>query len=427
MKTKFSITKALKAASSKAFACMLLVSLGSSEARSQSCSLVSQIPISTGYNGTYSSFVGASAADGNWTDSMATPALQAGLSVPASGSLYRITPDPAWATPSGAQWISCSTVNNFPTTANSNVNNLSMVIKREFRTCADDNITIDFTVFADNYMNALWIDGALQTFAQSSTGLVSNFNAGSSYSGTFFMPAGTHTIEMRVANQPVNHPNNAFGICVVGTATGTTTSIVDVTSPLSCSCTPPCGVLQRFNMCTDPILAPFNYTFDIDIAPVSTNFSLDFGDGSPLFMGLSNTTVPHTYSGPLPSGALTLNILDMQGKICDTRRVELCISRSGARQSQGNQTQVTPAKGTGLSEKPFPNPANTSISIPLKGAKGQVSVTILSQDGKMLKTRKGIPKEAEVWEFDTRDLVPGIYYINIADAAGTRGHTFVKN
>lgn len=157
---------------------------------------------------------------------------------------------------------------------------------------------------------------------------------------------------------------------------------------------------------------PLKYTFMPDVTP-SVPVTWNFGDGN---TGISQPGQPitHTYSS---DGNYTVCAVPMDGdSTCgDTLCFDLCAG-NGATIIKGGGN--TPDKAIG---DPYPNPANTTLYIPVRTARGEVSISIMSIDGKTMQTKKqSTGKGDQNVELSISDLPGGIYMVEIIEDGARR-------
>jgi hypothetical protein len=386
----------------------------------QPCKLTSSIVVNTGYDPGTGLAITVGSTDPAWIVTALSPA-QAALtgSVGVSGAPFAVTAHPAWASPgASSQYVSNIAANGYNT--NTTSGRYTTTIRRTFKTCLDDQFKFTMRVACDDTILSVRVDGGVPLYANT-TG-VWNGNPHVSANGIISLAAGIHTIDVEVANLIANYINNDnyFGIDVIGSVSSTTGQN-SIATTVNCDCNP-CGELKGFGICTDPIAAPFDYTFTPNVSPLGTGYSIDFGDFTPPVFSSGNVPVPHTYPGA-GTYTITITILNPAGDICDVRKIEMCISSDGAKAAPATGSVEQPKK---FSIDPYPNPGNSELNVPVFGSRQQVKVSIVSQDGSKLREHTEAAPEDKVIKMKTSDLVPGLYFIYINDGHGQRMKSFVR-
>ncbi|XZF14531.1 T9SS type A sorting domain-containing protein [Chitinophagaceae bacterium MMS25-I14] len=189
----------------------------------------------------------------------------------------------------------------------------------------------------------------------------------------------------------------------------------------------PCGI-KSMSICTDPLVAPNDYTFTPVITPVTASIDLDFGDGTPHYTGPGNISITHHYSTPL-SGPVVLVVFDNTGAVCTKKAFNMCVYIDP---NSGDPTVDNPkskAVNTNLMKvaDPYPNPTHSVLNVPAYIAKGAVIVSVVDVQGVVLVTKTAPSVEGNITiPVNTENLKPGVYFINITDGRGKTVKIFTK-
>jgi hypothetical protein len=399
---------------------IMLFSAGISTA--QPCTLTNSIVINTGYDPTTGLAISIGSTDPSWiVNALSTAQAAIPGSVSVGSAPYAVTAHPAWASPgASSRYVSNIMANGYNT--NTTSGRYTATIRRTFKTCIDDQLRFSMQIACDDTILSVRVDGGASLYTNT-TG-VWNGNPHVSANGTFTLPAGIHTIDVEVANLIATYTNNDnyFGIEVIGSVSSTTGQN-SIATTVNCECIEPCGVLKGFGICTDPIAAPFDYTFTPNVSPASANYIIDFGDFTPAVSSTGNVPIPHTYTS---SGTFTVTIfiIDNAGNICDVKTLQMCISVDGAKTAPGVGVVEEMKK---LSIDPYPNPSNSELNIPVYGSAEQVKVSIVGREGSKLRELTVAVRENKVLRINTVDLAPGLYFIYIIDGHGQRMKSFVRH
>ena len=244
--------------------------------------------------------------DPKWMVTSVTAAIAPALpltlpSLPFGSALFEVMPgnnadviEPApggWiANPPGnpGGWISCLNGKWYVTDITSDYN---MTLGREFKTCIDDNIKLDFYIANDDWISASYIDCTPLSFSQPTGFNGSNYSTFSHFTQTVFLPAGTHTINFVIHNYNFNPPllGNATGMDLYGTVSSSTglNSLVSESNP-ACSahlCAISCDMLfvpDTIHACAGGVVA-LNDSISGPDSVISYNWSPS--------AGLSSTSV----------------------------------------------------------------------------------------------------------------------------------------
>ncbi|MGN6568361.1 MAG: T9SS type A sorting domain-containing protein [Flavipsychrobacter sp.] len=192
-----------------------------------SAQLVSSLNISTGYDNVSHTTIPYVNNDDDWLITNLTPPF-----VPYSSYDYPGLVQAPWYISGvtspiilpGSGWISYN-----PTSMTVGpYDNIGGHIFFEYRftTCAADVITLHANVLCDNGLTNFYVDGVNTGFTMNPY-LSSNWNPGSSTSYSASLPAGTHTIDIEVANVGTGQPNNPAGLDLSGVLTSPHGVLVD--------------------------------------------------------------------------------------------------------------------------------------------------------------------------------------------------------
>ena len=210
---------------------LLLLVIGRLNANAQ-C-LTNSLVINTGYDPLTGLAIpggangGTPVPDPHWKITYESPGIAAAL----TPGLIEVVPGAAadiitmlggWisdpvGTPGG--WISCLNSNTYTTDGTGPTGTVyEMICTRPFRNCTDDSIKLDFWVADDNYITSIDVDGILTTFSQPAIASPTTFSTFSHFTNTFFLPAGTHNINVKVFNyNEVTVVTNPTGLEIYGT------------------------------------------------------------------------------------------------------------------------------------------------------------------------------------------------------------------
>ncbi len=209
------------------------------------CTMVNTLTVNTGYNPVTNTTVAVGQPDPNWivlsySNAMISDPNVVGK-VTAGSNALTINPFGSWSTNPASGYISCIPANNFPTPASSNgpLPEYSTTFRRSFRNCTTDTYTFNLNFSDDNFISLVWVDG-IQYYTQANT---NNFAAFANVTFAVQLAPGTHTIDVTLWNscQAPAIPNNYYGLNVVGSITGTQSSLVGPVNQPGCSCAPQCS------------------------------------------------------------------------------------------------------------------------------------------------------------------------------------------
>lgn len=261
--------------------CIAFATLFSYSAQGQ---LVNSLPINTGYSNITSSTIAIGAQDPNW-DIISVSAPLTGGATP-----YDAWTSSAWSgatVQAGSQWISYDPAGagGRMTVAGAEYDNTgaTMVLRRVFETCEDDDLYISGTLTADNQMNSMTVDGNVIISGTTTLGP-------HSFSSTAFYTAGIHVIEIEVQNHASTQSTNPIGLSLAGTVASATgsNSIIDRDNYPEYECSSPCE--KPCSDCKNMNILPKV----IDPATGDLTCSQIFDDGTSVGI---NTTSGFFYSG----------------------------------------------------------------------------------------------------------------------------------
>jgi len=111
---------------------------------------------------------------------------------------------------------------------------------RPFRTCVEDDFEFSLDVSFDNFLTNIWVDGVAVAlpFSTTATSNPSNYAGFQNVSFNMSLPAGTHTITIRVYNYPIGGIPNPHGLLLEGniTSASSTSSLTSNTASPDCAC-----------------------------------------------------------------------------------------------------------------------------------------------------------------------------------------------
>lgn len=157
---------------------------------------------------------------------------------------------------------------------------------------------------------------------------------------------------------------------------------------------------------------PLKYTFGAVINSSTIKAKWNFGDGTSA-IATGNQTVSHTYSN---AGKYIVCLQAMNGDtVCGD---SLCFELHAASDPtgiKGNNDSLT------FIAEPYPNPASTMLYVPVRAKSGEVSISIISVDGKrMLSTTiRSVAGDKKI-ELSIGDLPIGTYMLEIVEDGARR-------
>lgn len=245
------------------------------------CTTTNSLNINTGIDasGLKIPFSASGTADPFWSISAMTGGVPASVVV---GSQAVITTNTVMASSTTSNLISYSATGGstgYTTTpANPDFGAFSLTFRRKFTTCKPDDLTFNFNMAYDNYLVSILIDGLPVAGAVSPVMVSpSYYQWGNIFSATFSLPAGTHTIDVRIGNENTQAYPQPTSLNIRGTVTGTSSSIVTNDSPTDCACQPVACNDQCYWKLTGNTILNGNRTFgtltpdDIDIKTSANN------------------------------------------------------------------------------------------------------------------------------------------------------------
>lgn len=179
--------------------------------------LTNSLNISTGYyNGSTLSVTSPRNTDPNWYITNGTLDY-AGMGVPFNAV---VEDNPVYSTFTNSEWITPRLYDAFPGIISTQSSQVTFT--REFRLCKGGEFDIDMSMYVDDYVVAIAVDGTPLTISNPQNVAINNF--GISWTPSIpnvVLTAGTHTLEITVeSNHPMQQqPENAIGLDLTGTIT----------------------------------------------------------------------------------------------------------------------------------------------------------------------------------------------------------------
>ncbi len=245
--------------------------------------------------------------------SIATAIMSTGLIEVVPGSnAFIITTLPGWISnpiPNPGGWLSCINSTTYTTDGTGPSGTpYNVLFARSFRMCSGDNITFDFYIANDNYIDAIDVDGVLLTFAQPAAPIPGHFTAFTHFTQTLPLAAGTHTITVSSHNyNETSAVPNPTGINIYGTVSSATATNSLVSESFGGCASFVCASTCNSISLPDTLMPCIGSVITLPATLTGTNPVLDI-TWSPI-AGLSSSTVltPTLTVGPV-SGYYNIDV-----------------------------------------------------------------------------------------------------------------------
>lgn len=208
----------------------------------QVCCLTNSLNISTGINpaAVPATVLAPGGTDPRWFVQalLAMAASPGGTITGTGGAANVIAPVGAWAVPPNSGWISCSNQNVTSTTAGVAS---SMTLCRTFRLCQPETVTIGGTIYADNFVPSMTIDGGPSLFALPAMGAACYCAGATLTTAPVALTAGAHNVCVTVQQDAVTALGNPFGLSIdatINTTSGAAAIISEQTACATYACAP---------------------------------------------------------------------------------------------------------------------------------------------------------------------------------------------
>lgn len=272
------------------------------DAIAQVCCLTNSLNISTGINPATvpATVLAPGGTDPRWFVQalLAMTASPGGAITGTGGPANVIAPAGGWAVPPSSSWISCSNQNVTSTTAGVAS---SMTLCRSFRLCQPETVTIGGTIYADNFIPNMTIDGGPSIFTLPAIGAGCYCGGVALATTPVALTAGAHNVCVTVQQDAVTALTNPFGLSInatVNTASGAAAIISEQAACATYACAPAIDPV--------PAICQGQMTMLVAIPAGGTWISLNTGVATVgLISGLLSAVAP---------GTATIEYTDLCGK-----------------------------------------------------------------------------------------------------------------
>jgi len=319
----------------------------------------------------------------------------------------------------------------------------SLTFRRTFKTCRPDTLRFDFDMAYDNYLVSIVIDGVPVPGAVSPlTSAPGYYMWGNIFTTSMWLGAGAHTIDVRIGNEYATYMNPT-SLNIIGSVTGTTSSLVANNSPEDCDCNNGCEDLCYWKVRGNNILNGNNIfgtlsKDDVQIKTSSADRGIFTADGRFGWNLMNPSTLLHIlcdgrFKEPsdvrieqLPVGTGRILVVDDQGYVYQSDHHAKTLPGTEEMDQLKKEIALLKeqvallTKEKGLNNTPdvfiYPNPAKTNLDVQLMNADSRKATTfiIVDMQGKTILSTPFAPAgDGQVMHVDITTLAPGIYIGNI--------------
>lgn len=184
------------------------------------------------------------------------------------------------------------------------------------------------------------------------------------------------------------------------------------------ACPPPCAV-SDVQYCSS-LSTPFTYTFTPTVVPATNCVQWDFNDGTGIFTSPAGAAITHTFPGGGSYNICATSYDCVTGVLCAQQTCfNMCLDPGTGAKQVPNTKQTGRNQTRSLDQligTPYPNPTHSQLNIPVRNVKGEVTISVIGMDGRLILSRKMTAAEGNaLLQLNTDELKPGTYLLELSN------------